>query len=65
LGYVATKTPEQTMVALERDLSERYRVEINKLLVPFGQRICTGVRPRCSTCPVLDICQQIGVSSHC
>ncbi|HEY7030696.1 MAG TPA: endonuclease III [Thermomicrobiales bacterium] len=63
-GYVATKTPEQTMEALEQVLPERYRLEINKLLVPFGKHFCTGVRPRCSTCPVLDMCRQVGVTSH-
>lgn len=61
-GYVQTRTPEQAMVALEEKLPASYRVEINRLLVPFGKHICTGRRPRCSTCPVLDFCQQISVS---
>jgi endonuclease-3 len=39
-------------------------VEINSLLVPFGKHICAGQRPRCSTCPVLDMCRQVGVGSH-
>ncbi len=63
-GYVSAKTPERTMVALEEVLPERYWVEINERLVPFGKHICTGVRPKCSTCPVLDMCQQVGVTSH-
>jgi endonuclease-3 len=63
-GYVATKTPEQTMVALEARLPRRYWIEINERLVPFGKHICTGVRPKCSTCPVLDMCQQVGVTEH-
>lgn len=63
-GYVHTSTPEQTMLALEQKLPARYWIEINALLVPFGKHICTGVRPRCSTCPVLDMCQQVGVTSH-
>jgi endonuclease III len=63
-GYVATKTPEQTMERLANVLPARYDVEINKLLVPFGKHICTGVRPKCSTCPVLGMCQQVGVTSH-
>jgi endonuclease-3 len=63
-GYVHTTTPEQTMLALEKKLPERYWVVINSLLVPFGKHICTGVRPKCSTCPVLDMCQQVGVTSH-
>jgi endonuclease-3 len=63
-GYVRATTPEKTMVALEQILPERYRVEINRLLVPFGKHICTGVSPKCSTCPVLEMCQQVGVTSH-
>ena len=63
-GYVAERNPEGTMVALEEKLPRRYWVDINRLLVPFGKHICTGVLPRCSTCPVLDMCQQRGVTSH-
>jgi endonuclease-3 len=63
-GYVETADPEQTMVALEEKLPNRYWIRINELLVPFGKHICTGVRPKCSTCPVLDMCQQVGVTSH-
>ncbi|MGH2615595.1 MAG: endonuclease III domain-containing protein [Thermomicrobiales bacterium] len=63
-GYVETTTPEQTMLALEANLPERYWLRINELLVPFGKHICTGVRPKCTTCPVLDMCQQVGVTSH-
>ncbi len=63
-GYVATKTPEQTMVALEKKLPRRFWIEINERLVPFGKHICTGVRPKCSTCPVLDMCRQVGVTEH-
>jgi endonuclease-3 len=63
-GYVQTRTPEQTMAALEAKLPRDYWVEINRLLVPFGKHICTGERPRCSTCPVLDMCRQVGVTTH-
>ena len=62
-GYVQTKTPEKTMAALGETLPRQYWVEINRLLVPFGKHICTGQRPRCSTCPVLEMCAQVGVTS--
>lgn len=62
-GYVQTRSPEQTMVALEAKLPKPYWVEINRILVPFGKHICTGTRPRCSTCPVLSMCRQIGVEN--
>jgi endonuclease-3 len=63
-GYVRTRTPEQTSVALESKLPRRYWVEINRLLVPFGKHICTGALPRCSECPVLEFCRQVGVERH-
>ncbi|HEU4649730.1 MAG TPA: hypothetical protein VFS33_11760 [Gemmatimonadales bacterium] len=63
-GYVRARTPEATMAALEERLPERYWVELNALLVPFGKHICTGRLPRCSACPVLDMCRQVGVTTH-
>ena len=63
-GYIHTTTPEKTTEALEAILPEEYAVEINRLLVPFGKHICTGALPRCSTCPVLEMCQQVGVTNH-
>ena len=63
-GYVRTPTPEKTMQALEAKLPRRYWIEINRLLVPFGKHICTRTLPHCSTCPVLEMCQQVGVEAH-
>lgn len=63
-GYVSAPTPERTLAELERRLPARYWIEINALLVPFGKHICTGIRPRCSTCPVLDMCRQVGVTGR-
>jgi endonuclease-3 len=63
-GYVAARTPEKTMQALMAKLPKRYWVEINSLLVPFGKHICTGRLPKCSTCPLLSMCRQVGVTEH-
>ncbi|HEV8581932.1 MAG TPA: endonuclease III [Thermoanaerobaculia bacterium] len=63
-GYVQQPTPERTMLALEEKLPRAYWIEINSLLVPFGKHICTGRLPKCSTCPVLDMCRQVGVEEH-
>jgi endonuclease-3 len=63
-GYVAASTPEKTLLALEKTLPQQYWIDINRLLVPFGKHICTGNRPKCSTCPVLDMCRQVGVAEH-
>ncbi len=63
-GYVEGRTPEATLRALESALPKQYWIEINRRLVPFGKHICTGVRPKCSTCPVLEYCRQVGVTEH-
>jgi endonuclease-3 len=63
-GYVNASTPEKTLVALGNTLPQRYWIDINRLLVPFGKHICTGNRPKCSACPVLDMCRQVGVDEH-
>ena len=63
-GYVQTKTPEKTMTALEGKLPRDKWVEINRLLVPFGKHVCQGDLPRCSTCPLLPMCPQTGVTRH-
>jgi endonuclease-3 len=62
-GYVTTPTPEATLHVLEAMLPKKYWVEINALLVPFGKHICTPVGPRCSTCPLVNMCAQRGVAS--
>jgi endonuclease-3 len=63
-GYVAASTPEKTMLELEGKLPREHWIDINRLLVPFGKHICTGQLPRCSICPVLKMCRQVGVSRH-
>jgi endonuclease-3 len=63
-GYVRASTPEATMAALGEVLPKRYWVTINELLVPFGKHVCTGRAPKCSTCPVLEFCRQVGVTEH-
>jgi endonuclease-3 len=63
-GYVSSRSPEATLAALESQLPREHWGELNRLLVPFGKYICTPRAPRCSTCPVLDICRQVGVTDH-
>jgi endonuclease III len=63
-GYVQTRTAEQTREALEGKLPRQFWIEINRLLVPFGKHVCTGSLPRCSVCPVLEYCHQVGVEAH-
>lgn len=63
-GYVATRTPEASLAALELRLPRAHWAELNALLVPFGKHVCTGALPRCSACPVLAFCRQVGVTRH-
>ena len=63
-GYVAIGSPDAVRRQLEQKLPRKYWIEINRLLVPFGKHICTGRLPKCSTCPVLEYCRQVGVVAH-
>ena len=63
-GVIQTGQPEQTMIALEKKVPHEKWIDINRLLMPFGKHICTGNAPKCSTCPVLEYCQQVGVTRH-
>ena len=64
LGYVSTKTPEETEFALREKLPKEYWIEYNDLLVAFGQNICKPISPLCSQCPVHDHCKRVGVTIH-
>jgi endonuclease-3 len=61
LGFVQTKTPDETEAALRAKLPRRFWIPINDWLVVFGQRQCTPLSPRCSTCPVARTCRRVGV----
>lgn len=63
-GVIHSATPEKSQAQLEVTLPRKYWAEINRLLVPFGKFICTGVSPKCSTCPLLKMCAQVGVTTH-
>jgi endonuclease-3 len=60
-GYVKTKTPEKTEFALREKLPPKYWLEINGLLVAFGQSICRPISPLCSSCSVSRYCEKVGV----
>ncbi len=61
LGYVVTRTPDQTESVLREKLPSRYWIGINDLLVMCGQNLCLPVSPRCSVCPVTRFCPRKGV----
>lgn len=62
LGYVRTKTPEETEFALRKKLPPRYWLRYNTLLVAFGRNTCRPISPLCSGCPVAEYCDRIGVT---
>ena len=58
LGWVKTKTPEETEVNLKKFLPEKYWDDFNNLFVTFGQKICLPVSPLCSQCPIEIYCEK-------
>jgi endonuclease-3 len=63
-GFVQANQPEKTLKILESKVPTDQWIDINRLLMPFGKHICTGNLPKCSTCPVLEFCEQVGVTKH-
>jgi endonuclease-3 len=61
LGWVRTKTPDQTEQALYRVVPHRYWPKVNLYLVTWGQNVCRPVYPRCRACVVSAECQKVGV----
>ncbi len=61
LGYVRTKTPKETEFALRGKLPPQYWMDVNDLLVTYGQHICTPTSPYCSTCRLAPYCDRVGV----
>ena len=60
-GYVKTKSPEETEMALRNKLPRRYWQIYNDLLVSFGQNLCHPTSPWCSCCPLAADCDRAGV----
>ncbi len=60
-GYVNTKTPLQTEMALRDKLPQRYWIRINSILVAFGQGTCKPRLPHCDRCVLADLCPKNGV----
>jgi len=62
LGYVKTKTPDETEFALRAKLPRRHWIIYNTIMVAFGRKTCRPVSPLCSRCPVNKYCDRIGVT---
>jgi len=61
LGYVKTKTPDETEFALRKKLPSKYWLRYNTLMVAFGRHVCVPISPFCSRCPVFAYCDRVNV----
>lgn len=62
LGWVQTRTPEETEQALYKTLERQWWPIVNLYLVTWGQNMCRPVYPRCQSCALLKVCKRVGVS---
>jgi endonuclease III len=62
MGWVRTRTPEETEHALYKSTQRRWWPIINLYLVTWGQNVCRPVYPLCPQCVLVDICPKLGVT---
>jgi len=63
LGYVRTKNPHETEMALRKKLPKKYWRTFNSIIVAFGQHLCRPISPQCEICPIKKYCNRIKVHS--
>ncbi len=61
LGYVRTRTPDETEFVLRKKLPPVFWKGYNTLLVAFGRDTCRPLSPLCSRCPLTALCDRVGV----
>ncbi len=64
LGWVQTRTPDQTEQALYKVVPRKWWADVNLYLVTWGQNVCKPVYPRCRACVVAAMCPRIGVTKE-
>ena len=62
LGWISTRTPEESEKVLQTVMPRRFWIPLNELLVSYGQEVCTSVSPKCSLCPENASCPKVGVT---
>lgn len=62
LGWISTKTPEESEKVLQTIMPKRFWIPLNELLVSYGQEVCTSVSPKCSLCPENSRCPKVNVT---
>jgi endonuclease-3 len=63
LGWVKTKTPEETERKLASIIPKTHWIELNNLMVKYGRRVCLPRNPKCGKCAVRKYCKRVGVAS--
>jgi len=58
LGYIKTKTPDESEIELRKKLPEKFWIDINTLLVTHGQNVCKPIKPMCEICPIEKYCEK-------
>jgi endonuclease III len=61
LGYVVTRNPAETEIALRKILPQKYWLNFNSYFVAFGQHLCAPRNPNCAQCPIADLCRRKNV----
>ena len=61
LGWIKTKTPEETEKELGKILPKKYWKDFNSSFVQFGRDLCNPISPKCSICPVRKYCKRVGI----
>ncbi|NLK49912.1 MAG: endonuclease III [Candidatus Cloacimonetes bacterium] len=61
-GYISTKNPLESEMALREILPPKHWLDYNSFVVAFGQNLCLPRKPKCSECPIYDYCARIGVN---
>ena len=64
LGWVKTKTPENTEIELEKILPKKHWQEFNAIFVQFGKELCQPISPWCSKCPIEKYCPKLNVKRN-
>ena len=62
LGWIATRTPNETEQALYAAADRKWWPLINNYLVTWGQNVCRPVYPLCGSCDLEDLCPKIAVA---
>jgi endonuclease-3 len=64
LGYIKSKTADESEIQLRKKLPVKHWIQYNTLLVAFGQSLCRPISPHCTKCPIIKYCKRVNVDKH-